>query len=102
MSKDKSIDLNFLRNFSKSYIDKNIEVIRKLDIDKIIEVSALLFETKEMGKNIFFCGNGGSMSIATHLACDFGKGTKFSRFWRNASITFTPVPPRPTICIELV
>ena len=66
MSKDKSIDLDFLRNFSKSYIDKNIEVIRKLDIDKIIEVSALLFETKEMGKNILFCGNGGSMSIATH------------------------------------
>ncbi|TGM94163.1 SIS domain-containing protein [Leptospira levettii] len=66
------------KRFSKQFLEETIESIQKLDIDSIVRVAVLLFEAKENGKNIFFFGNGGSHGIASHLACDFGKGTKIS------------------------
>lgn len=65
--------------FSRKYVDKNIEVLKHLDMESISRVGLQLYNAKQNGKQIFFCGNGGSMSIATHMACDFGKGTKGSR-----------------------
>lgn len=47
-----------------------------LDMDRIAEVAAVLHRAKEAGRTIFLFGNGGSHSIATHLAADLGKGTK--------------------------
>lgn len=66
------------REFSTSFVSENIEAIRTIDVDAIAKVAQLLYEAKESGNNIFFFGNGGSHSIATHLACDFGKGTKIT------------------------
>lgn len=66
------------KNFSKSFQKESIEAIQNLDLDAISKVAVMLYEAKESGKNIFFFGNGGSHGIASHLACDFGKGTKNS------------------------
>jgi len=64
--------------FSEKYMKENLDVISNLDLKSISEVAVLLYNAKERGSNIFFFGNGGSHSIATHLACDFGKGTKIN------------------------
>ncbi|EMY14009.1 phosphoheptose isomerase family protein, partial [Leptospira weilii str. Ecochallenge] len=64
--------------FSKSFQQESIEAIQNLDLDAIAQVAVTLYEAKENAKNIFFFGNGGSHGIASHLACDFGKGTKNS------------------------
>ncbi len=64
--------------FSKHFFQESINSIQILNFDTISEVSVLLFEAKEKGKNIFVFGNGGSHSIASHIACDLGKGTKIN------------------------
>ena len=46
--------------------------ISKEDIDKAIE---LLFDAWINGKNVFFCGNGGSAGTANHFMCDLFKVT---------------------------
>ncbi|EKO34686.1 SIS domain-containing protein [Leptospira santarosai] len=66
------------KNFSKTFQQESIEAIQNLDLDAIAQVAVALYEAKENDKNIFFFGNGGSHGIASHLACDFGKGTKNS------------------------
>ncbi|ASV10817.1 SIS domain-containing protein [Leptospira santarosai] len=66
------------KNFSKIFQQESIEAIQNLDLDAIAQVAVALYEAKENDKNIFFFGNGGSHGIASHLACDFGKGTKNS------------------------
>ena len=64
--------------FSKYFFQESINSIQLLNIDIISDVSVLLFEAKENGRNIFVFGNGGSHSIASHIACDLGKGTKIN------------------------
>ncbi|MBW0434123.1 SIS domain-containing protein [Leptospira yasudae] len=65
-------------NFSKTFQAEILESVQKLDLEAISRIGVLLFEAKENGNNIFFFGNGGSHGIASHLACDFGKGTKIT------------------------
>lgn len=54
--------------------------LEKVDKVELATVAGLLYEAKCAGQTIFFFGNGGSQSIANHLACDFGKGTKLAAF----------------------
>src|SRR5215475_11538222 len=35
----------------------------------------LIWQSHEQGGTLFIFGNGGSAALASHLACDFGKGT---------------------------
>jgi D-sedoheptulose 7-phosphate isomerase len=58
------------------YIAEVQLAVRQLDSAELTRIADILFRAKEAGRNIFFFGNGGSHSIATHLACDLGKGTK--------------------------
>lgn len=73
---NKTID-EYIRDYATDYIKRTHEILDKLDLDVISNVGKLLYDAKEAGNMIYFCGNGGSNSIATHFACDFGKGTKF-------------------------
>jgi D-sedoheptulose 7-phosphate isomerase len=70
--------LNMAKEFSLNFQKEILDLVSNLDIDSISRVSLMLYEAKESEKNIFFFGNGGSHSIASHLACDFGKGTKIT------------------------
>ncbi|WCL51273.1 SIS domain-containing protein [Leptospira sp. GIMC2001] len=70
--------LSEAKKFSVEFQKENQSAIANLDLNIISEVAILLFQAKERGSNIFFFGNGGSHSIATHFACDFGKGTKIT------------------------
>jgi D-sedoheptulose 7-phosphate isomerase len=61
-----------------------------LDLDHaaIEEVVRLFLEARERGSRIFFIGNGGSASTATHFAIDIGMGTRGGeRPFRAISLT---------------
>ena len=58
----------------REYLDREIEVIKSLDLDSINEVMNVLEEAKEAGKTTYICGNGGSAATASHFVCDFNKG----------------------------
>lgn len=62
--------------FAQNYRQRIIETFNQVALESIAKVAQVLHEAKENGKAIYFFGNGGSHSIATHLACDFAKGTK--------------------------
>ena len=51
------------------------ETIEHLPFDRIECVSELLIEAYEHSRMIFLFGNGGSAALASHFACDLGKGT---------------------------
>jgi D-sedoheptulose 7-phosphate isomerase len=46
-----------------------------LPLARIDSIAAMLYRAYENGKTIFAFGNGGSASLASHFACDLGKGT---------------------------
>lgn len=58
----------------KSYFDREIEVIRRLDIDAINEAIRAIWAAYERDATVYVFGNGGSAATASHFVCDFNKG----------------------------
>lgn len=63
------------KRFINEYLEELIKCLRKLDTDKIVAVIDVLLRAYRENKKVFILGNGGSASTASHMACDFGKGT---------------------------
>ena len=61
----------------KSYLDTEIETLKKLDIEEINKAMNLLEETRKNGNVVYTCGNGGSASTASHIKNDFAKGISY-------------------------
>lgn len=59
----------------KNYLDLETKVIASLNIEEINETMNALLDCYNRGGTVYTCGNGGSASTATHMVCDFGKGT---------------------------
>jgi len=51
----------------------------KVDRDEIQKTLELLTKTRDMKKNIYIMGNGGSAATASHFAGDFNKGLSLNR-----------------------
>ncbi len=62
-----------MRLTSKSYFEGLGKVLQQLDHDLIEEMVGVVWSAYKKGKMIFFAGNGGSASTASHLAADIGK-----------------------------
>lgn len=62
------------KSLIKSYIEKEIEVMKKLDIDAINEAVNEIWNAYEREATIYIFGNGGSATTASHFVCDFNKG----------------------------
>ena len=56
------------------YLEKEIQVIRSIDLESVNIVMNVLEDARIKGKRIFICGNGGSAATASHFCCDFNKG----------------------------
>jgi D-sedoheptulose 7-phosphate isomerase len=63
---------------SREYFGMYEQVVANLPHEEIDQVINELMRAYEHGKNIFMFGNGGSASLASHFACDLGKGTVIS------------------------
>ena len=58
-----------------SYFASLSQTVRKLPFETIDRVCDLLLDAYENGRMIYLFGNGGSAALASHFACDLGKGT---------------------------
>jgi len=65
-------------SFARGYLDYLSEVLTKLDMSAIAAFSEALLQARERGAHIFFIGNGGSATTASHFANDIAIG---SRTW---------------------
>jgi D-sedoheptulose 7-phosphate isomerase len=62
---------------SKQYFEELQRVAVCLPHHEIDQLAATLVEAYEAGRAVYLFGNGGSASLASHLACDLGKGTAY-------------------------
>lgn len=63
----------------QKYIDLEIEIMRKLDIEAVDAAMHALERARENENTIYICGNGGSAATASHFVCDFNKGVSESQ-----------------------
>lgn len=61
-------------NAIRQYIEDEIAVLQKLDVQAIDRVMVLLEETLQKEGTIYIFGNGGSAATASHYQNDFNKG----------------------------
>jgi D-sedoheptulose 7-phosphate isomerase len=57
------------------YCTKVSEVLANIPSAEIELVIQALLQAHESGRAVFLFGNGGSAALASHMACDLGKGT---------------------------
>ncbi len=60
---------------SKQYFNSYHSVLKMLPYQQIDRVVDLLTQARQEGRTVFVFGNGGSAALASHFACDLGKGT---------------------------
>ena len=61
--------------FALAYAQGLKQALDVLPLREIEQVCDVLFEAYQRGKTVFLFGNGGSAALASHMACDLGKGT---------------------------
>jgi D-sedoheptulose 7-phosphate isomerase len=59
----------------RSYLELLSNTVDKLPFDSIETVANVLLRAYERERTIYLFGNGGSAALASHFACDLGKGT---------------------------
>jgi D-sedoheptulose 7-phosphate isomerase len=57
------------------YFAELASVLHRLPYDTIDQITARLARAYEEDRTVFLFGNGGSAALASHSACDLGKGT---------------------------
>jgi D-sedoheptulose 7-phosphate isomerase len=62
---------------AKQYFDELQRVATGLSHDAVNQIADTLVKANESGRTVYLFGNGGSASLASHLACDLGKGTAY-------------------------
>lgn len=62
---------------ASQYFEELQRVAIGLSRDGIDQIADTLVKAYESGRMVYTFGNGGSASLASHLACDLGKGTAY-------------------------
>jgi D-sedoheptulose 7-phosphate isomerase len=62
---------------AKQYFEELQRVVTAISHDSIDQMADALVRAYEAGRVVYTFGNGGSASLASHLACDLGKGTAY-------------------------
>ena len=62
------------RIYVADYLNREIEVLRALDIEAINTAISAIIKAWEEEATIYTLGNGGSAATASHMVCDFNKG----------------------------
>ena len=65
-----------MNQFAEEYFNYLSGLLRQLDVSKIKEFAEELESARENQNTIFFIGNGGSAATASHMANDFGFGSR--------------------------
>ena len=62
---------------AKQYFEELQRVVAAISHDSIDQMADALVRAYEAGRVVYTFGNGGSAALASHLACDLGKGTAY-------------------------
>jgi D-sedoheptulose 7-phosphate isomerase len=62
---------------AKQYFEELQRVMVSFPKDGIDQIAETLVRAYDAGRTVYLFGNGGSASLASHLACDLGKGTAY-------------------------
>lgn len=62
---------------AQQYFDELQRVVAGLPHDSINQIAETLLRAYESEQSLYLFGNGGSASLASHFACDLGKGTAY-------------------------
>jgi D-sedoheptulose 7-phosphate isomerase len=62
---------------ARQYFDVLQRVVTALPYDGIERIAEILIEAYESRRMVYMFGNGGSAALASHFACDLGKGTAY-------------------------
>jgi len=65
-----------MKAYAKKYFERVVSVIREISIEEVALFGDVLDNAKVAGKTIYFIGNGGSASTASHFANDLAIGVK--------------------------
>jgi D-sedoheptulose 7-phosphate isomerase len=74
---------------AKAYLLAVQEVLARLDhaiVDRMVDV---IWRGYEKGRTLYLFGNGGSAALASHFACDIGKGTIAGKRRRLKTVALT-------------
>jgi len=58
-----------------SYFDDMVQTVRNIPVTILDRIVDVLMEAYDSERMIYLFGNGGSAALASHFACDLGKGT---------------------------
>jgi D-sedoheptulose 7-phosphate isomerase len=61
--------------YMRKYLDEIDQVVQNLPQAEIARTIDILAQARTERRRIFVMGNGGSAAMASHFACDLGKGT---------------------------
>jgi D-sedoheptulose 7-phosphate isomerase len=64
-----------LASTAENYFGSYCNILEDLPYGEIEQVTARLLQAYDEGRTVFLFGNGGSAALASHFACDLGKGT---------------------------
>ena len=59
----------------RNYVEELKEVLDRLPLGEVKRLTDALYQAYEDDRMVFIFGNGGSAALASHMACDLGKGT---------------------------
>ena len=62
---------------SRQYFEELLRVVAELPHDTIGQIAEELLKATQSSRMVYLFGNGGSASLASHFACDLGKGTSY-------------------------
>jgi D-sedoheptulose 7-phosphate isomerase len=62
---------------AEEYFKELQRVMVSLPKNGIDRIADTLLGAYDAGRTVFLCGNGGSAALASHFACDLGKGTAY-------------------------
>ena len=83
-------------NFADQYRTELLDAIQKIDVDLVEQAIQWFDQARADSRHIFVCGNGGSVSTASHFACDIVKGASFNRPTRFRILALTDSLPTLT------
>ncbi|MFZ0738270.1 MAG: SIS domain-containing protein [Candidatus Acidiferrales bacterium] len=81
---------------SREYIAELQGILARLDTKMIDRFAEAIWRGYEEGRTLYLFGNGGSAALASHFACDIGKGTVAPQKRRLRAVSLTDNVPLMT------
>jgi D-sedoheptulose 7-phosphate isomerase len=77
-----------IEGFARRYLDHLAQVAGRIDVTEVSRFVGILLDARDRGARIFFIGNGGSASTASHFGNDLAVGSRsWDKPFRAISLT---------------